>query len=287
MGGGMSSISPMTIHSRTLPTSQLLWISDIHLDQAQDEEKRRFFDKLATSRCDAILITGDITTSANTARDLSEISRAAGTTPVMFVLGNHDYFGSSFEMVDRKVAELCKQYQNLVHLGDGEIIQLSAKTALIGHRGWFDGQAGAGARTRVGSADRYHIDDFKNLNKAQYFQKLRDLGVQSADYFRRVLPAALQRFQTVLLATHVPPFTQALRHRGSYCEWDRQPFFSNRSGGNAIIGISRTRSFASRQVIVYSGHGHCYSKFQSDNVEIRVAGAQPGFPALNGLQTIH
>ncbi|MEO5914117.1 MAG: metallophosphoesterase [Luteolibacter sp.] len=277
----------MTTHSRTLPTRQLLWISDIHLDQAQDEEKRRFFDKLETSRCDALLITGDITTAINLARDLGKISRAAGSTPVMFVLGNHDYFGSSFEMVDREVAELCGRHQNLIPLGYGEIIQLSPQTALIGHRGWFDGQAGAGARTRVGSADRYHIDDFKNLNKAQYFQKLRDLGVQSADYFRRVLPAALQQFETVLLATHVPPCTQALRHQGSYCQWERQPFFSNRAAGNAIIGISRTRSFASRQVIVYSGHSHCYSRFQSDNVEIRVAGAQPGFPALNGLQTIH
>ena len=277
----------MTTHSRTLPTRQLLWISDIHLDQAQEEEKRRFFDKLETSRCDAILITGDITTSTNIVSDLSEISRAAGTTPVLFVLGNHDYFGSSFEKVDREVAKLCKRHQNLIPLGNGEIIQLSPNTALIGHRGWFDGQAGAGALTRVGSADRYQIDDFKNLSKAQYFHKLRDLGVQSADYFRRVLPAALQQFQTVLVATHVPPCTQALRHCGSHCQWDRQPFFSNRAAGNAIIGISRTRSFASRQVIVYSGHSHCYSMFQSDNVEIRVAGAQPGYPALNGLQTIH
>lgn len=275
----------MTTHSRTLPTSQLLWISDIHLDQAQDEVKRRFFDKLATSQCDAILITGDIATSAGIVRELGEISRAAGTTPVMFVLGNHDYFGSSFEMVDREVAETCKRYPNLVPLGYGEIIQLSPQTALIGHRGWFDGQAGAGARTRVGSADRHHIDDFKNLNKAQYFQKLRDLGDESARYFRCVLPAALQRFQTVLVATHVPPCTQALRHRGSHCQWERQPFFSNRAAGNAIIGISRSfrsfRSIAPRKVIVYAGHTHCSTSFELSNLEIRVAGAQPGFPAIN------
>ena len=275
----------MTTHLRTIPTRQLIWISDIHLDQAQDEEKQRFFDKLATSRCDAVLITGDITTSKHIVSSLGEISQAAGTNPVMFVLGNHDYFGSSIEKVDREVAELYKRHENLVPLGHGEIIQLSPQTALIGHRGWFDGQAGAGARTRVGSADRYHIDDFKNLSKAQYFQKLRDLGVQSADYFRRVLPAALHQFQTVLVATHVPVCSQALLHRGSYCEWERQPYFSNSAAGNAIIGISR--SFAKRQVIIYAGHSHCYSRFQLDNVEIRVAGAQPGFPALNGMQAIH
>ena len=54
---------PMTTHSLTIPTKELLWISDIHLDQAEAKVKRRFFEKLATSRCDAVLITGDISTS--------------------------------------------------------------------------------------------------------------------------------------------------------------------------------------------------------------------------------
>ena len=203
----------------------------------------------------------------------------------MFVLGNHDYFGSSFEMVDRKVAELCKQYQNLVHLGDGEIIQLSPKTALIGHRGWFDGQAGAGAQTRVGSADRYHIDDFKNLDRAGYFRKLRDLGEEAAEYFRRVLPAALTRYNTVLVGTHIPPFTQGLRHGGTHCNWETQPFFANRSCGNCIVGVSR--AFPRRNIIVYAGHSHSPSTFQvSSNITSRVAGAQPGRPAINEILNI-
>lgn len=274
----------MTTHSLTIPTRRLLWISDIHLDQAQDEEKQRFFDKLTTSRCDAVLITGDLTTSEHLIRELTIIAGACGTTRVMFVLGNHDFFGSSFAEVDCAIEALCKTHPNLVPLGKGEIIKLSPDTALVGHRGFFDGLAGAGVRTRVGSADRYHIADFKGLDKRNYFQKLRGLGIESANYFRSVLPAALLRYQTVLVATHPVPCTQALRHGGTHCNWESQPFFANRAAGNAIIGISQR--FPHRRVVVYAGHSHSSNRWEMGNLKIQVAGAQPGFPAMQGIVTI-
>jgi predicted phosphohydrolase len=277
----------MTTHSIAVPTRQLLWLSDIHLDQAEAKVKRRFFEKLAASRCDAVLITGDISTSNHLISDLADISRAcgSGTTPVILVLGNHDFFGSSFAEVDCAVDALCKTHGNLVVLGKGEIIELSPDTALIGHRGFFDGLAGAGWRTRVGSADRYHISDFKGLDKAGYFQKLRELGVESADYFRRVLPSALVKYGTVLVASHVPPCTQALRHASTHCHWDSQPFFANRAAGNAIVGISRR--FPHRRIVVHAGHSHSPITVRvCHNVEIQVAGAQPGFPAMQKIVTI-
>ncbi len=277
----------MTTHSITIPTRQLLWISDIHLDQAKDEVKRRFFEKLAASHCDAVLITGDISTSKHLISDLKDISRACGrgTTPVMVLLGNHDYFGASFAEVDSAVGGLCKTHRSLVALGKGEIIELSPDTALVGHRGFFDGLAGAGVRTRVGSADRYHIHDFQGLDRAGYFGKLREQGVESANYFRRVLPTALLRYRTVLVATHVPPFTQALRHGGTYCGWDRQPYFANRAAGNLLVGISRR--FPQRRIVVHAGHSHSpITVSMGHNLEVRVAGAQPGRPALQELVTI-
>lgn len=277
---------PMTTHSIAIPTRQLLWLSDIHLDQAEAKVKRRFFEKLAASRCDAVLITGDISTSNHLIADLAEISRACGSgiIPVIFLLGNHDFFGSSFAEVDCAVEALCKTRRNLVALGKGEVIELSTDTALVGHRGFFDGLAGAGVRTRVGSADRYHIADFKGLDKRDYFQKLRELGVESANYFRRVLPAALLRYRTVLVATHPVPCTQALGHGGKHCDWESQPFFASRAAGNAIVGISR--GFPHRRVVALAGHSHCSNKWAMGNLEIRVAGAQPGFPATQGILTI-
>lgn len=275
----------MTTHLRTIPTSRLLWISDLHLDQARDKAKIDFYKELENTRCDAVLITGDISTSRHLIEHLAEISRVFGKITVMFMLGNHDYFGSSFAEVDRSIGNLCENHENLVPLGYGEIIELSPRTALVGHRGFYDGLAGAGPRTKVSSPDRHLISDFFGLDRSGYFQKLRNLGEESADYFRRVLPAALKRYETVILGTHVPPFTQSLRHSGSYCNWESQPFFSNRSTGNAIVGICR--NFPCRSTIVFAGHSHSPSTVQVlSNLEIRVAGAQPGRPAINEILNI-
>jgi len=276
----------MTIHYRTHTTKNLIWISDIHLDEVHNDVKRRFLDKLTNARCDAVLLTGDISSSANLVAHLTEISDACGSTPCFFVPGNHDYFGSSFAVVDQAIADLCARHRNLIALGHGEIIELSRNTALIGCRGWYDGQAGAGSRTKMGSSDRYLIDDFRNLDRARYFEKLRMLGLESAAYLRRVLPMALTRYCTVLVGTHIPLFTQALRHGGTHCRLDRQPFFANRSAGNAVMGISR--NFTDRKIVVHAGHSHCSIKVQlTSNLEIRVAGAQRGFPAFQEILTIN
>ena len=280
-----SSINTMTIHYQTHTTKNLIWISDIHLDEVHDDVKRRFLDKLTNARCDAVLLTGDISSSEYLVAHLTELSHACGSTPCFFVPGNHDYFGSSFAVVDQAIVDLCARHRNLIALGHGEIIKLSRNTALIGHRGWYDGQAGSGAQTKVKSSDRHLINDFRNLDSGRYFEKLRMLGNESAAYFRRVLPMALTRYSTVLVGTHVPIFTQVLRHGGRYCELARQPYFSNRAAGNAIVGISR--NFSDRQIVVYAGHSHCFAEFSlSSTLEIRVAGAQRGFPTFQPMITI-
>ena len=279
-----SSIHTMTIHYRTHTTKNLIGISDIHLDEVRDDVKQRFLDKLANASC-AVLLTGDISSAAYLVAHLAEISDACGSSPCYFVTGNHDYFGSSFAIVDQAIADLCTRHRNLIALGHGEIIALSRNTALIGCRGWYDGQAGAGSRTKVGSSDRYLIDDFRNLDRARYFEKLRVLGLESAAYLRRVLPIALTRYSKVLVGTHIPLFTQALRYGGTHCELDRQPFFSNRSAGNAVVGISR--NFTGRKIVVHAGHSHCPIKVRmTSNLEIRVAGARRGFPSFQPIITI-
>jgi predicted phosphohydrolase len=282
---GSPSDYPMTTTSPSKSINKLLWLTDIHLDRASEETKSRFLDKLAGISYDALLITGDISVAEHLTKHLAEISWACQERNVYFTLGNHCYFGSSFVEVDRRVADLCRQRSNLVPLGHGEVVQLTQNTALVGHRGWYCGQAGAGEGTRIECPDRQRIKDFRGLTKAGFFSKLKDLGRESAHYFRQVLPKALDGSKNVILATHVPPFTQGLGHSGGFCDWNRQPFFSNREAGNVIFSIAK--QFALRNIVVHSGHTHC--PVEADllpNLQIRVGGAQPGFPAFPEFLTI-
>ena len=263
----------------------LLWLSDIHLDRASDKVRKRFLTSLKTSAYDGVLITGDISTSEFLREHLAEIARACGSRPVLFITGNHDYFGSSFFAVDRLVAYTCKAHSNLIALGGGEVIHLTKNTALVAHRGWFDGVAGAGVTTRVESPDRYQIDDFKTLNRDDYFEALGELGKQSANYFRKVLPLALSRYKNVMLATHVPPFTQAVRYDDKGCVWGRQPYFANTAVGKLIWGLSQ--HYHEQNIEVYAGHTHsAASVMLGSNLLVRVAAAKPGKPTLGEILVI-
>lgn len=275
----------MTPRHIILPTNRLLRLTDIHLDKATTSAKSRFLGALRASPCDAVLITGDISVAADLIDHLTEISKACGKRPVIFTTGNHDYFGSSFKEVDQAIASLCARHRNLIALGNGEVIQLSNNTGMVGHPGWYDGQSGAGEQTKVESPDRYQIHDFIDLDRKAFFKKLRLLGQESAKYFRKVLPQALSYYSKVILATHVPPFTQGIRYSQMGCVWNRQPYFANRAAGNLIWGISK--SFPNRRIQIYAGHTHsAASVMMRPNLSMHVAGARPGCPPRGELLTI-
>jgi predicted phosphohydrolase len=275
----------MTPKRIILPTERLLILSDLHLDKASPTSKADFLKRLRNTDYDSALITGDISVAPLLSKHLGEITQACGSRPVIITTGNHDYYGSSFREVDHAIETLCADHTNLTALGDGEIIELSRSACLVGHRGWFDGLAGSGAKTRVESPDRYAIEDFRNLGRNAFFRKLKDLGEESADYFRRVLPLALSRHKHVLLATHFPPFTQGIRYEGKGCVWNRQPYFANQALGNLIWGLSRR--FSNRKIQVQAGHTHSAATVTlRTNLSMRVAGARPGSPSKGELLTI-
>ncbi len=265
-----------------LPTKRLLILSDLHLDKAQASYKAKFLNTLQKSDFDAVLITGDVSVAATLTEHLIKIAEVCGNRPVIITTGNHDYYGSSLREVDQGITDLCANQANLIALGRGEIIKLSRTTALLGHRGWYDGLAGSGKKTRVESPDRFLIEDFRGMGRTDFFRKLNSLGMESADYFRRLLPQALSRYQRVLVATHVPPFTQGVRYDGKGCVWNRQPYFANRSLGNLIWGISKR--FPDRQIQVHAGHTHSATSVRiRQNLFLEVAGARPGKPIIGNF----
>ena len=253
----------------------LLWLSDLHLDRANESAKEEFFDMLSATRYDGVVITGDISTRDQICSHLRALAKACAPRPVWFVLGNHDFFGGAFAEVDALADAVCHEHSNLHHLGHGEIVPIGDRTALIGTRGWADGRAGCGRRSWVTNPDQEAIKDFADLDRNAYFNKLQELGKESAGYLRQVLPRALGRFQHVLVATHVPPHTCAVKYDDRQCDRGRLPHFSNFSAGGAILGIAR--NFPTRRITVLAGHTHSAGEFQIEpGFEIRVGGAQPG-----------
>jgi len=260
----------------------VLWLTDLHLDRSSDTRKIGFYEEIRASTASVIVITGDISVARHLPLHLAELAAAASPRKVFFTLGNHDFFGSSIAKVEGVVAGVCRSQVNLQHLGHGEIIRLNSDTALVGHRGWGDGRMGWGARTFARNPDFAAIADFRGLSRGESFALLRKLGQESATYLRSVLPYALSCFEHVVVATHVPTFTQAAFYRRKPCDNLRQPFYSNLSAGGVILRIAQR--FPKSKVTVLAGHTHCAAQFQAlPNLALRVGGARPGFPGAQGL----
>jgi Icc protein len=261
---------------------KLVWLSDLHLDHTASSSRQAFYQRLSGAAGDAFVITGDISISRLLAAHLGEIAQACAPRKVYFLLGNHDFYGSSFDEVDRIAAACCAKYSNLQHLGLGEVVRLGPVSALVGHRGWADGRAYGGRRTNIRFPDQDGIRDLRYRSTYPAFRKMERLGRASGDYFRRVLPYALTSFRHVLVATHVPPFARAVRFSGKPCDSTRLPHYVNASAGAVIQRVGE--HFPRTKITVLCGHAHHGNAVRlTDNLEVRVGQACKGAPAIQGV----
>jgi hypothetical protein len=224
-----------------------------------------------------VVVTGDISNGKHLSTHLRELADACKPRPVYFVCGNHDYFGSSFERVRQDLGIICAKLSNLHHLGHGEIIPLGDHEALIGHGGWADGRAGHGSASRVHNPDFYGIEDFRGMGTDACFQKMKKLGRESGEYFRMILPYALTCYRHIWIATHVPPFTQAVLWNGKQSSYKFQPHYTNVSVGYVLWQMSK--AFPRSTMTVLSGHTHSQvSLYLRPNLHVHTAGVTPGYP---------
>jgi Icc-related predicted phosphoesterase len=261
---------------------KVMWLTDLHLDRADDKNRKAFYERLRGQSADAVAITGDISDARLLPVHLRKLGEACAPRPVYFVLGNHDFFGSCFFDVEQVVSSVCKEQENLRHLGHGEIVPLGNGAALVGHRGWADGRAGWGARSVIHSPDHDLIGDFRALSKRAVFGRMEELGKASGQYFREVLPYALRCYEQVWMATHVPPFTWAAHYNGKPCGGHHLPHYSNLSAGCAINGICKY--FPKSRLTVLCGHTHSPARVRiSEQVQVFAGKARPGHPQVQSV----
>ena len=260
---------------------RLLWATDLHLEYTDDFLLQRFLSLLASTPSDKIVLTGDISSGQALKQHLLGLAAAVKSAPVYVVLGNHDFYHSSFAEVGAVMEEVCgtAEAPNLKELGHGEVIPLGEHSALIGHRGWGDGRGGLGIRSDVELNDFRLISDLHTRTKRQLFAKLAALGKASADYLRAILPQALEKYDHVWIATHVPPFECAAWHEGANSDPEYLPHFSNLSAGEAIL--ESAARYPEKRVTVLCGHCHSNgTAFPAPNIRVLTGGAVYGSPRI-------
>jgi Icc protein len=230
-----------------------LWATDLHFDLATPRAFDSFVKSVREKKPDMLLIAGDLADSHSLHPTLLKLAHKM-EIPLYFVLGNHDFYGSSLAQVRRETEELCHEQALLHYLTALEVIPLDASTALIGHDGWADALAGDFMASGVELRDQYEITDFRPLRKPERYQHLVQLGAEAAYDVEQKLCKALKSYSKVILVTHVPPFVEGSRYENKPSNADFAPHFVAHQMGQMLIRVMK--SHPEQSLLVLSGHSH-------------------------------
>ena len=257
------------------------WLTDIHLDHAHPREREDLFRQVAHSGADALLITGDLATADLLLESLGRLGRAF-PGPIFYVLGNHDYYGASIAAVRRVVAQVPRQLPRVRWLSAEDAVPLTPRTGLVGHDGWGDGRCGCYATSRVQMTDFWVIHELTGLSHRARGIRLGQLGDEAAAHLRRVLPGALDRFERVIVVTHVPPFPEACLYEGLVSDDAWLPHFCCRAVGDVLLAEMQARP--DREMTVLCGHTHHPAEIRPlPNLLVKVGHADYGYPRIQEM----
>ena len=257
---------------------KIAWLSDIHLDHLSNEKFVAFIDDLVQLEVEGYFISGDIS-HALFHETVFNVLEKFLRVPFYFILGNHDYYHSSFEKVHERILSLTEDSDTLFWMNDSGIIELSKSSCLIGHDGWYDARYGDYWNTNFFLSDFLLIENLVALEKDELYNELNAIGDQTANYFRMILPEALKNYQTVYLLTHVSPFEETAFYKDETSDKYSLPFFANKALGDYLLEIMSQNK--DKELVVLCGHTHTSGeKSVLPNLHVKVAPAEYGKPEV-------
>ena len=256
-------------------STSVLFVTDLHLDRASDDQIDDLLHRLRQTRAGNVIITGDISDAVHLEEHLRILATTCAPRPLYFLTGNHDFYGGSFMEVENELDALCRVIPNLHHLDGNRITTLANGIGLIGHRGWPDARAGDGMATAIENPDGWSIEDLRHLDHQQLLSRMRSMGRESAAKLRSLYPLALTRFRHVIVAMHVPPFYNSVFHKGRPADKQHLPHFCCQTVGVMLTSV--LKAFPHRRVSVLAGHSHgSCSKRITHNLTVRVGASRDG-----------
>lgn len=277
----------------------LRWATDIHLDHLRaDEEVDAFCASLVSGlgEGDAVVLTGDLSNARQLAqhlRDLADACDGAGCRGY-FVLGNHDYYGSSIYEVGADAIQSSDDrlrwldVVSPVRLGPDDPIP----TALVGVGGWADARVG-NANTPLLMNDFRLIDDLADkmapgsitgwrsgADRSELHAELRRLADTAAATLRAQIGAAvITGARRIIVATHVPPWTCAAMHEGLPSSPDYTPYFVCTATGDVLVEAAGAHPDVQFEVLCGHSHG-AGDTLVCPNLRVRTGAAEYGRPAV-------
>lgn len=276
---------------------KLSWATDIHLDHVDDQTLINFGESVRAEDSEALIITGDISNAKDVVYHLSSLEKVVKKR-VYFVLGNHDYYGSTIANVRKVMSELSSMAELLKYMPTISYVPLSKKTALIGHDGWYDALYGNYKSSRFAMNDWRAIGEFYNagalmmlprpysvgyeVNYDKVVKVAQSLAQDAVAHVSRSIKEAVRYHDTIVIITHVPPFAESHIYEGKVGEPDKQPWYTSKMMGDMLLRAANI--YTNVRFEVFAGHTH--GKFDGkirDNLHVHVGHSAYGSPKSQGV----
>ncbi|MGA2034182.1 MAG: metallophosphoesterase [Thermoguttaceae bacterium] len=264
---------------------RLAWLTDIHLNFLDAPAVRQFLLSVK-EQADAVAISGDIAESPEIAGYLRTIDELV-QKPVYFVLGNHDFYRGSIAKTRQRVVETVKFARHLHYLTTLGVVELTTKTAILGHDGWADSRLGDYWKSDVLLNDHQCIEELAvwwrggQIDKQGLRPVFTALADEAARHLESVLQEAVARYPHVIAVTHVPPFRAAARHQGRVSDAYWLPYFASKIAGDVMQKIMR--SHPESDLLVLCGHTHGSGDLKVlGNLRVLTGEADYGEPKILG-----
>ena len=265
---------------------RLAWMTDVHLNFLEAADRRRFLET-ARDQADGFVISGDVAESPSIIGVLTEMKQV-WQKPIHFVLGNHDFYRGSIGKTRFDVASLAQDREFLTYLTATGVVELSPRTALVGHDGWADARLGDFEGSDVILNDYVLIEELRKWKGSSYLDKpalreaLNVLGDEAARHFENVLQQAVVQYPSVIAVTHVPPFKEAAWYDGRHSDDNYLPHFACKATGDVMRRIMEANPQS--RLLVLCGHTHGSGEVQiTENLQVLTGGAEYGHPAIQRI----
>lgn len=268
--------------------NKIAWLTDIHLNFLNSTERKKFYNQVDKTDSNTILITGDIAEASSICEVMHEFS-VNTTKHIYFVLGNHDYYGGSVIDVKSKIIALCSKNKRITWLGKPEIIRLNKHTVLVGQDGWADARYGDFDHSPVSLNDSHLISELFQaflLSKSALKNEMQKLADKDSEMlFKTLTDAITADIKKMIIATHVPPFTECCWYKDKPSDKDWLPYFSSKATGDVISIFAKKNP--NINFLVLCGHTHTSSTIKfGENLETKVGSAEYYHPKLQTILII-
>lgn len=269
------------------------FLTDIHLDCLTHEKLNDFLVACADPSIDYYLISGDIA-QAPSVESFLKVMVDAWDKPIIFCLGNHDFWYGSIQGVRNRIKTITEQWSTkLFSVTDSYFTALSDTTCVVGHNGWYDGLHGDARGSNFLMNDWWNIKEFTDvlepyavcyqrggprldmISRMKVIELCQKLASKAASHVKKGINAAVAAgYQKVIVLTHVPPWNEAHVHEGKPGGDYAAPWFTSKIMGDMLEEVASKYAKLGILFEVLCGHTHGRVDVQiSQNLTCRVGGA--------------